>query len=84
MPRYIDSQKIHYFKLANGEQVATKESIDKIHAADVHEVKHGHWEYHGRDITHYCSVCGEAIPLGYEFIYCPNCGAKMDEEENKQ
>lgn len=49
--------------------------------ADVQKVKHGHWEYHGRDITHYCSVCGEAIPLGYEFIYCPYCGAMMDEKE---
>ena len=32
-----------------------------------------------------CSVCGKRVPfiLGYNFKYCPNCGAKMDGGINK-
>ncbi len=43
-------------------------------------VKHGHWISHGSYFT--CSVCGEeqyGVDTGR--YYCPNCGAKMDEEE---
>ena len=55
----------------------------------VHE-KHGKWmkitgmsppEYHGK---HVCSECGDkALCKNHReelSIYCPNCGAKMDEE----
>ena len=50
---------------------------DYLSAADVAEVKHGHWIKRGNEKK--CSVCG--------FIYysnnddwngCPKCGAKMD------
>ena len=47
------------------------------------EQKHGQWKIIGMrpvgtHLTHYCSICG-----GHgdnEMDYCPNCGAKMDEE----
>lgn len=29
-----------------------------------------------------CSVCGESSGTYYEYNYCPNCGAKMEEVEN--
>jgi hypothetical protein len=50
-------------------------------------IKHGHW-IHDKDdeiISGYCSVCGwtscicETDVAG--MLYCPNCGAKMDEVE---
>lgn len=46
-------------------------------------VVHGRWEY--RDGVYSCSVCcdeiDEDIFLGlYNNNFCPNCGAKMDEE----
>ena len=29
-----------------------------------------------------CSLCGECLPYGAN--YCPNCGAKMDEEDTNE
>ena len=52
-------------------------------AADVVEVKHGHWQPHWCDA--YCSVCGylhKADGFGSKrenYAYCPSCGSKMDE-----
>lgn len=37
--------------------------------------------YHGCATS--CSVCGEINPNAYKTNYCPNCGAKMDEEDKK-
>lgn len=48
---------------------------------DVVPVRHGHWtdDTGIEGAWNYCSVCGEqAIDL---YNYCPNCGAKMDEED---
>lgn len=52
--------------------------------------KSGKWERHYirpnvyKDLLWYCSACG--IGCGYNnafmFDYCPNCGAKMESENN--
>ena len=47
--------------------------IDK--APTVEERKHGHWEDIDLD-TSVCSVCKK--PQEYETKYCPECGAKME------
>lgn len=47
--------------------------IDK--APTVEEHKHGHWEDIDLD-TSVCSVCKK--PQEYETKYCPECGAKME------
>lgn len=50
--------------------------------------KHGHWieqEGFDGDVYYDCSVCGESwvtvegTPEDNGMIYCPHCGAKMDE-----
>lgn len=54
-----------------------------IPAADVAQVVHGHWIRQDESFTRYkCSnpECGVENFSGFE-NYCPNCGAKMDEEE---
>ena len=62
--------------------------IDEMPTADVAEVKHGRWivdTAFGNDVMSgeqmvICSVCGKGIFWGKQ-NYCPNCGAKMDDEE---
>lgn len=45
---------------------------------------HGKWEYVDGDVGYSqvkCSVCDKTTVFGEEdeiFLYCPNCGAKMD------
>ena len=81
-----------YFPLWKIEMV-----IDDAPAADVEEVRHGHWiitEYEYYD----CSECGESYFNGcdsraeaerrleiHQDVYdrCPYCGAKMDEKRNE-
>ena len=59
-----------------------KDGIESIPAADVAPVVHGRWECGCQ-----CSVCGDRHgPYNSRhkpyYNYCPNCGAKMDEEEH--
>lgn len=51
---------------------------------DAEPVRHGRWAHHkGGYSDHYeCTVCGEGIVLTARFRYCPNCGAKMEGDEN--
>lgn len=55
---------------------------------DVQPVKHGKWEvgdisYRYPSGVHYCSVCDYIDPFSTGSMhYCPNCGAKMDGEDN--
>ena len=30
-----------------------------------------------------CSACGESTSFYYDCFYCPNCGAKMEDNENE-
>lgn len=75
------------------------EKLEAIPAADVEPVRHGRWEcvydYYtgGTDIT--CSHCKNTRTVNGCFVstngkscyfeddYCPNCGAKMDLEDEK-
>lgn len=70
--------------------------LDCAPAADVAEVKRGHWFFTDYDYFD-CSECGEAYYNGCEstkeakhrletgevYSYCPYCGAKMKEDENE-
>ena len=54
-------------------------------AADVAPVRHGRWErkedpYGFFDTIPVCSVCDCTTKWREEYLYCPNCGAKMDKE----
>lgn len=49
-------------------------------------VIHGHWKrkrhkIFGNNYDYVCSVCGCDYALA-EYVYCPNCGAKMDGDQN--
>lgn len=93
MARYIDADiamaYFDRFEKYNGEcyfdsvgEAVTEfeEIIDDIPAADVAPVVHGRWVYGCQ-----CSVCGDRHgPYNTRhkpyYNFCPNCGAKMDEE----
>ena len=65
--------------------------INEIPSEDVEPVRHGGWKpfdrTYGRTIFA-CSVCGDCTDVPTEmgepiFGYCPNCGAKMDKEDEQ-
>lgn len=64
---------------------AVRDKINQLPAADVATVQHGTWIK--QDGYTECSECeywynsSESEDSGDRSLYCPNCGAKMDLEE---
>lgn len=63
--------------------------IDVIPAADVASVRHGRWidaypQKEQNPMFNYgiCSICGFEQSISNKLNFCPNCGAKMDKEED--
>jgi uncharacterized OB-fold protein len=57
-------------------------SDELIHKSDVFALLNGKWVYGEFDIPH-CSECGmEVMPCNIS-KYCPNCGARMESEDNE-
>lgn len=63
--------------------------LNGVPTIDAVEVVHGEWMPNpkiGWGETWVCSICGEKTTssvMGYpRYNYCPNCGAKMDKENN--
>ena len=61
--------------------------IRYMDAADVAPVRHGRWlqkkhKIFGNAYDYVCSECGKSIGV-IKHKYCPNCGAKMDLEEEQ-
>lgn len=96
MKKYIDMDllKSELKDLNESERLYYMGVFDVINsqpAADVEEVKHGKWE-NMTDVdsaylnTYSCSACGttfwiDEIPEDANYNHCPNCGAKMDKEQ---
>ena len=62
-------------------KVGWMQEHDRIMTEDVAPVRHGHWVSINEYPYEKCSICGET----HDTVrcldnYCPNCGAKMDEE----
>ena len=97
MTKYINVNELIYGLFQNVEDAyqrgwndALKVAVNYAPAADVQEIRHGKWIYkgnRGRFPACECSVCGNVenadwAVLGDNVNYCPNCGAKMDLEED--
>jgi len=62
---------------------SAKEIIENEPTIDAEPVRHGKWIGYAGTIGNECSVCGKWIDVlqgTAEMNYCPNCGARMDEE----
>ena len=62
--------------------------IEDMPTIEAKPVVHGRWiskNHHGYEWVFVCSNCGyiDGYPFNDRFNYCPNCGAKMDEKEDK-
>lgn len=53
-------------------------------AVDAMPVVHGRWKMYPECGATRCSACDWSIEEAWWSSYCPNCGAKMDEEDSKQ
>ena len=64
--------------------IAFKE-LRYVKTIDAEPVRHGHWimKPNGYGTCSNCQKCSLDIMGGVDSNYCPNCGAKMDEEEQK-
>lgn len=84
-----DALDIVAHNCVNGEITLNIYAIDGIYEippADVTLVKHGRWYKDDQDkllMRIRCSICNKAIYSENHFAYCPNCGARMDGENDE-
>lgn len=96
MPRYIDADALesHEMIIPTGggqyeyAEVVYKDDIDEQPTADVRPVIRGEWiEDALANNIYRCSECGVDAPveptggIEYKSNYCPNCGARMVNED---
>lgn len=73
----------YYHQRTEIQHDSLREALSKVPSTDVAPVRHGHWESLYWAFDYYCcSECGFEQRLE-EFLYCPNCGAKMDKEAER-
>lgn len=82
MAEYIErSAAIRALTLHDCDSADAKVAILELPTADVAPIVHGRWGENGIGII-ICSECGNGYNLIARYAnYCPNCGAKMDEED---
>ena len=83
---FLVGDSVHY------EWIAFREEVNQIPMIEAEPVRPAHWipdesETGEGSNTYKCSACGEiqmlieGTPKDNGWKYCPNCGAKMDEEK---
>lgn len=70
----------HMIKLCDLNEMEI-ELPDSIQTTDVAPIVHAHWYTYPDDKQFKCSNCKTGVDL--PTLYCPHCGAKMDEEVDK-
>lgn len=78
----------YYHQRTEIQHKALKEAIERTPTIEAEPIRHGHWEmkadpYAFFDTIPVCSVCGCTTKYRVTSKFCPNCGAKMDEEVNE-
>ena len=81
MPKLIDKEELIFEYYRNPTYANLCKAINNATVIDAEPVRHGHWIDRGyMKVGYHCSLCGGYVIAGKE-KYCPNCGAKMDEDE---
>lgn len=91
MAEYIEREvAIEAAKHVWAKDLEPSQYMEGIPLADVAPVRHGRWllerEPDGTPYCFHCSACDDDfryIGITVAYDYCPNCGAKMDLEEQK-
>ena len=83
--RFLTSQMYMICEVCQTENIFIDAIIDEIDNApdvDAVEVVHGRWVFGTANHREYlkCSECLHSYTPDGTWCYCPNCGAKMDEE----
>ena len=91
--RLIDADALLEYKFPNGfSRWDEQEVVYAVHEKDIlsaptveaEPTKHGHWtrvDYYPVGHDYICSICDRKHSGSFNF--CPDCGAKMDEETEK-
>ena len=83
MARYIDAEELFMDNAYEwfddwGNYTSAGKAIVDAPTADVVEVVHGEWIRQDETFTRFmCSECGSKNH-NIRWVFCPNCGAKMD------
>lgn len=86
MAEYVSKSTLYALCGQRGITYLHVSDIDNMPAADVAPVVHGTWFLRHIGYGHYweCSVChATPIYVTNNTNYCPNCGAKMDMEQEE-
>ena len=89
MAEYIEKETaLEIVKRTSGDYAAAFSEIAHLPAAAVAEVRHGRWLFKYPN-GWACSRCGEwGLMIDnrgiYKSSYCPNCGARMDKEDEHE
>ena len=89
MKEYIErAVALDVVKRTSGDYVAAWSEIVHLPAAEVAEVRHGRWFFKYPN-GWACSRCGEwGLMIDnrgiYKSSYCPNCGTRMDKEDEHE
>ena len=87
MADYINKQAFLDYMKRTDRYFNVKFDIESFPNADVAPVRHGRWEEASDGDGIVCPFCRtDFCTIIYEteyFNYCPNCGAKMDEKEDR-
>lgn len=97
MNEYLSKEAVmqKFFERGSGyiDMLAVKILVDEIPVADVQTVKRGRWikqEGFWNKNTVKCSLCGNYLDMNgvnggrSDANYCPNCGARMEGDQNNE
>lgn len=82
---YKEDLIAEYDRVHIGPPGGARKLMEDAPTVDAVEVVHGRWKYYHKQNKAVCTNCSFERDLDVNFgraISCPNCGAKMDKNEN--